>query len=60
MCRHLFPYPPQQSGYDKRLRKAAELLRRVTRVLATSTSAWSDDVWIVDSTPVECGRSRKP
>ncbi len=20
---------------------------------------WSDDVWIVDSTPVECGRSRE-
>jgi hypothetical protein len=31
----------------------------VTRVLATDTSAWSDDVWIVDSTPVECGRSRE-
>lgn len=57
--RHLFPYLPQQSGYNKRLRKAAELLRRVTRILATSTSVWSDDVWIVDSTPVECGRSRE-
>jgi hypothetical protein len=57
--RHLFPYLPQQPGYNKRLRKAAELLRRVTRILATSTSAWSDDVWTVDSTPVECGRSRE-
>jgi Transposase DDE domain len=57
--RHLFPYLPQQPGYNKRLRKAAELLRRVTRVLATDTSVWSDDVWIVDSTPVECGRSRE-
>jgi hypothetical protein len=57
--RHLFPYLPQQPGYNKRLRKAAELLRRVTRLLATDTTAWSDDVWIVDSTPVECGRSRE-
>ncbi|WP_030355964.1 IS982 family transposase [Streptomyces scopuliridis] len=57
--RHLFPYLPQQPGYNKRLRKAAELLRRITRILATSTSVWSDDVWIVDSTPVECGRSRE-
>ena len=55
--RHLFPYLPQQSGYNKRLRKGAELLRRVTRILATSTSVWGDDVWIVDSTPVECGPS---
>ncbi|WP_329185969.1 IS982 family transposase [Actinacidiphila glaucinigra] len=57
--RHLFPYLPQQPGYNKRLRKAAGLLRQVTRILATSTSVWSDDVWVVDSTPVECGRSRE-
>ncbi|MFC9730721.1 IS982 family transposase [Streptomyces roseolus] len=57
--RHLFPYLPRQPGYNKRLRKATELLRRVTRLLATDTSVWSDDVWIVDSTPVECGRSRE-
>lgn len=57
--RHLFPYLPKQPGYNKRLRKATELLRRVTRVLATDTSVWSDDVWIVDSTPVECGRPRE-
>ncbi|MFC9633067.1 IS982 family transposase [Streptomyces mirabilis] len=57
--RHLFLYLPQQPGYNKRLRKATDLLRRITRLLATDTSVWSDDVWIVDSTPVECGRSRE-
>lgn len=57
--RHLFPYLPQQPGYNKRLRKAAELLRKITRILAADTSVWSDDVWVVDSTPVECGRSRE-
>ncbi|MFF7813713.1 IS982 family transposase [Streptomyces sp. NPDC007945] len=57
--RHLFPYLPQHPGYNRHLRKATELLRRVTRLLATDTSAWIDDVWIVDSTPVECGHSRE-
>lgn len=57
--RHLFPYLPQQPGYNKRLRKSAGLLRQVTQFLAASTSIWTDDVWVVDSTPVECGRSRE-
>jgi hypothetical protein len=57
--RHLFPSLPQQPGYNKRLRKSAGLLRRVTQFLATSTSVWTDDVWVADSTPVECGRSRE-
>ncbi|MFI7498818.1 transposase [Streptomyces sp. NPDC049687] len=57
--RRLFPYRPKQPGYNKRLRKAAGLLRRVIRLLAADTSVWSDDVWIVDSAPVECGRSRE-
>jgi Transposase DDE domain len=57
--RHLFPYLPRQSGYNKRLRAAAGLLRHAIRVVATDTSLWTDDVWIVDSTPVECGRSRE-
>jgi hypothetical protein len=57
--RHLFPYLPEQSGYNKRLRKAADLIRNVTRLLAVDTTLWTDDVWVVDSTPVECGRSRE-
>jgi hypothetical protein len=36
--RHLCPYLPKQPSYNKRLRKAADLLRRVTRLLATDTS----------------------
>src|SRR6266545_6061009 len=55
----LFPYLPKQPGYNKRLRAAADLLRHVTRVLASDTSWWTDDVWVADSTPVECGRSRQ-
>jgi len=56
--RHLFPYLPRQPGYNKRLRRAAALIRQCIRVLAASTTAWTEDVWVVDSTPVECGRSR--
>jgi hypothetical protein len=57
--RHLFPYLPQQPGYNKRLRAAAQMIRHCIRALATGTTVWADDVWVVDSTPVECGRSRE-
>jgi Transposase DDE domain len=57
--RRLFPYLPGQPGYNKRLRAAAGLVTAVIRVLAADTSLWADDVWVVDSTPVECGRSRE-
>ena len=57
--RSLFPYVPNQSGYNKRLRAAAGQLQAFIRILARSTSLWSDDTWLVDSTPVECGRSRE-
>ena len=57
--RHLFPYLPQQPGYNKRLRGAAPLIRHAIRALAAGTTAWTDDVQVVDSTPVECGRSRE-
>jgi Transposase DDE domain len=57
--RHLFPYLPKQPGYNKRLRASAGLVGQVIRALAADTSLWSDDVWVVDSTPVECGRSRE-
>lgn len=55
---HLFPYLPGQAGYNKRLRGAVGLITTLIRMLATDTSAWTDDTWLIDSTPVECGRSR--
>ena len=56
---HLFRYLPGQPGYNRRLRAAAGLITTLTRMLAADTSLWTDDVWVVDSTPVECGRSRE-
>jgi hypothetical protein len=55
----MFPRQVGQSGYNKRLRKMAFLLMTVTRLLGMDTSLWSDDVWVVDSTPVPCGCSRE-
>jgi hypothetical protein len=57
--RHLFRYLPQQPGYNKRLRALAPTIEWLITVLACDTSLWTDDVWVVDSTPVECGRSRQ-
>jgi hypothetical protein len=53
-----FPYLPGQSGYNKRLRAAGPLLAELIRLLAQDTDLWRDNVWVVDSTPVECARSR--
>jgi hypothetical protein len=55
----LFPRRIGQSGYNKRMRKSSFLFIRVIRMLAMDTSLWSDDVWVVDSTPVQCGCSRE-
>ena len=54
----LFPYRPKRPGYNKRLRAALPLVKRVIRLLARDTDFWLDTVWITDSTPVPCGMSR--
>jgi hypothetical protein len=55
----MFPRAIGQSGWNKRVRKAFFWFIRVIRMLAMDTSLWSDDVWVVDSTPVQCGCSRE-
>jgi hypothetical protein len=55
----LLPYLPKQPGYNKRLRKLADTICRLITALARDTTLWTDDVWLADSTPVECGRSRE-
>jgi hypothetical protein len=56
---HLFRYLPQQPGYNKRLRAATVMILAIMRHLAADTTLWTDDVWVADSTPVECGRSKE-
>jgi hypothetical protein len=55
----LFPDLPGQSGYNKRLRRLADTMAWLIGRLGASTSIADDTVWVVDSTPVECGRSRE-
>lgn len=55
----MFPYLPGQSGYNKRLRASIGLVLHMIQILGRDTTLWSDDVWVADSTPVECGRSRQ-
>jgi len=57
----MFPNLPGQSGYNKRLRKlaAAGTLQWIGGALAQSVSIADDTVWVADSTPVECARSRE-
>lgn len=55
----MFPTLPGQSGYNKRLRKLADTMTWLIAVLAADTSIAEDEVWLVDSTPVECARSRE-
>lgn len=55
----LFPYVPARAGYNKRLRHATSMMSGVMRMIAMRCASWHDDVWLIDSTPVECGRSRE-
>jgi hypothetical protein len=53
----MFPNLPKDSGYNKRLRKLAATTNWLVGALGQQTSIAGDDVWVVDSTPVECARS---
>ena len=54
-----FPYLPQRAGYNKRLRAAGTTMQHLIAVLARDCPSYNDDLWLADSTPVECGRSRE-
>ena len=57
--RALFPYIPDQSGYNKRLRAAGPMISKVIRALARTTPTSAPILRLVDSTPVPCGASRE-
>ena len=56
---HLFPYLPHQPGYHKRLKAAAPLICQATVYLATLCPSFSDELRLIDATPVPCGASRQ-
>jgi len=55
---HLFPELPLQPGYFKRRRRLAETLEWLMGVFASQSLGAHDDLLLIDSTPVECARSR--
>jgi hypothetical protein len=57
--RHLFPRLPGQPGYFKRRRKLTETMEWLIEVFASQSPGFHDDLLLVDSTPVECARSRE-
>jgi transposase len=55
--RHLFPKLPKQPGYWKRRARLTETIEWLIGVFATDSPGHHDQVVLLDSTPVECGRS---
>jgi hypothetical protein len=56
---HLFPQLPKQPGYFKRRRRLAETLEWLMGIFASQSRGFEDDLLLIDSTPVECARSRE-
>jgi transposase len=54
---HLFPQLPKQPGYLKRRRRLADAIEWLTGVFAQDSPGYWDEIVLLDSTPVECGRS---
>ena len=57
--RHLFPEIPHQAGYYKRRRKLSDTLEWLTEVFTCKSPGFYDDLLLIDSTPLECARSRE-
>jgi Transposase DDE domain len=56
---HLFPQLPAQPGYFKRRRRLADTIEWLLGVFASQSPGFEDDLLLVDSTPIECARSRE-
>ena len=56
---HLFPVLPAQAGYHKRRRRLADAIEWLLAHFAAQSPGSGDELLLVDSTPVECGRSRE-
>jgi hypothetical protein len=55
--RHLFPELPAQPGFHKRRRALKDTIEWLVGVFAADSPGFYDDVVLLDSTPLECGRS---
>ena len=56
---HLFPSIPLRPAYFKRRRRLADQLEWLMAMFASQSPGYRDDLLLIDSTPVECARSRE-
>jgi len=56
---HLFPDLPERPGYYKRRERLSDTVEALIDEFARQSPGYGDDLVLVDSTPVECARSRE-
>lgn len=54
---HLFPVLPSQDALQKRRQRLTDTIEWLIGVFAAASPGFDDDLILLDSTPVECGRS---
>ncbi|MBS1890530.1 MAG: IS982 family transposase [Actinobacteria bacterium] len=56
---HLFPTLTRRSGFHRRRDRLADVIEALIDVFARRSPGYHDDLLLIDSTPVECARSRE-
>jgi hypothetical protein len=56
---HLFPGLTRRSGFHKRRDRLADTIEALIARFACQSPGWGEDLLLIDSTPVECARSRE-
>jgi len=56
---HLFPYLPERTAFHKRRLRLSGVIEALIAEFAKHSPGFCDEVLLVDSTPVECARSRE-
>lgn len=56
---HLFPQLPDREGFYKRRERLSDVIEALIFEFAAHSPGSTDEVLLVDSTPVECARSRE-
>jgi hypothetical protein len=56
---HLFRHLPERTAYHKRRLRLSRQTEALIAEFARRSAGWMDDMLLVDSTPVECARSRE-
>jgi len=56
---HLFPALPDRDGFYKRRERLSDTIEALIAEFAGHSPGFTDDVLLIDSTPIECARSRE-